>query len=285
MNKTFCIFIISNGRPDNVITYKTLMKAGCTYPIFILIDDMDQSFPKYFKNYGDKVLVFDKKAIASKVDNGDNFDNLRTTTHARNACFEKAEELGYTYFLVLDDDYTQVKYRINSKSEYPKDVFLIKTTLDHVIDAYLGFYMNSKQIKSLCMAQGGDFIGGEQSNAHFRMKRKAMNSFFCSTSRPFTFVSRLNEDVNTYLSLGKIGDVFCTCGFVAIDQLQTQSNEGGMTEAYIDGGTFVKSFYTVMYCPSFAKIGTISQKNPRIHHSINWSNAVPVILRESHKKK
>jgi len=87
MNKTFCIFIISNGRPDNVITYKTLMKAGCTYPIFILIDDMDQSFPKYFKNYGDKVLVFDKKAIASKVDNGDNFDNLRTTTHARNACY------------------------------------------------------------------------------------------------------------------------------------------------------------------------------------------------------
>lgn len=57
-----------------------------------------------------------------------------------------------------------------------------------------------------------------------------------------------------------------------------------MTDAYIDGGTYVKSFYTVMYCPSFTKIITMGRTNRRLHHSISWPNAVPLIIDERHKK-
>ena len=58
-----------------------------------------------------------------------------------------------------------------------------------------------------------------------------------------------------------------------------------MTDLYLDSGTYVKSFYTVMYSPSMAKIGEIGTTQRRLHHRIKWSNAVPVILNESYKKK
>ena len=56
------------------------------------------------------------------------------------------------------------------------------------------------------IAQGGDFIGGAKSlNFRKGILRKAMNTFICDTERPFTFVGRINEDVNTYVTLGSRG--------------------------------------------------------------------------------
>jgi len=98
------------------------------------------------------------------------------------------------------------------------------------------------------------------------------------------FLSRLNEDVNTYLSLGNRGDLFFTINQLQLNQLATQKNKGGMTDAYLEGGTYVKSFYTVMYCPSFTKVTIMGSKNKRLHHRISWINAVPVIIDEKYKK-
>ena len=133
---------------------------------------------------------------------------------------------------------------------------------------------------------GGDFIGGlDNGKELYRFsKRKAMNTWFCSTLRPFKFVSRLNEDVNTYLTLGNTATLFLTIPFCSITQKQTQGTGGGMTDAYLDGGTYVKTFYTVMYCPSFVKAKMMNAKNKRIHHSMNWDNAVPCIISDKYKK-
>ena len=110
-----------------------------------------------------------------------------------------------------------------------------------------------------------------------------MNSFFCSVSRPFTFFSRLNEDVNTYMLLGSKGNLFLTAPVCSLTQRATQNTIGGMSDAYLNGGTYIKSFYTVMYCPSFARVKLMQSKYTRLHHSINWSNAVPCIIEEKHK--
>ena len=48
--------------------------------------------------------------------------------------------------------------------------------------------------------------------------RKAMNSFICSVDRPFQFVGRINEDVNTYVLLGSRG-VFLSILQIGLDQL------------------------------------------------------------------
>jgi len=111
-----------------------------------------------------------------------------------------------------------------------------------------------------------------------------MNSWFCSTERRFWFISRLNEDVNTYMVLGHEGRVFMTIPFIQLDQMQTQKTKGGMTEAYLDGGTFVKSFYTVLGRPDCTKVSIMGRSNKRLHHSIDWKVAVPMIIDEKYKK-
>jgi len=80
------------------------------------------------------------------------------------------------------------------------------------------------------------------------------------------------------------GELFFTVNNLMLNQKQTQSNAGGMTETYIENGTYIKSFYSVMYCPSFVKVDMMRSRNSRLHHRVNWNNAVPLILSENYKK-
>ena len=102
-NKDFAVFILTHGRPDNVKTFITLKKCGYTGPIYFIIDNEDKTIDKYIRNFGiEQVKIFDKKYYADRVDEGNNFDERRTITHARNACFDIAREIGVTYFIQLE---------------------------------------------------------------------------------------------------------------------------------------------------------------------------------------
>ena len=284
---SFCAFIISHGRPDRVITLRTLRKAGYTGPAFIVCDNEDKTIEDYRKNYGTgMVLVFDKPHYASLVDSCDNFQNRRTTTHARNACFDLAKERGFEYFLVLDDDYTSFSF-IGKSQKNTTDIKI--RNIDLIFHKIVEFIKPHDSIDSVCFMQSGDTIGGMVNydvwNRIFPFqKRKAMNSFFCKTACRFWFFSRLNEDVNTYLGLGMRGRLFMTLPQLLIQQKQTQATAGGMSEAYLASGTYVKSFYSVMLYPSFAKVTAPKSMN-RLHHKISWNNAVPKIIGEEHRKQ
>jgi len=281
--KDFAVFILTHGRPNNVKTYKTLQKAGYTGKVYIIIDNEDKTQKEYLKKFNNKVIVFDKKEVSKTFDEADNFDDRRAIVYARNACFSIAKDLNITYFLQLDDDYTEFAFRFNLSNEYKFKG--IKNNLDQVFESVLMFY-KSVPVLSIAFAQGGDFIGGDQSGfaKKITLKRKCMNTFFCSTKRPFKFIGRINEDVNTYTCLQSRGNVFLTINAITIDQLQTQNNKGGMTDIYLDQGTYVKSFYTVIHSPSCTKIALMGQKNRRLHHKISWPQAVPLIISEEHKK-
>ena len=86
----FCVFILTHGRPDNVVTVKTLEKHGYTGPVYLVIDDEDKTASKYYENYGEQVVMFSKEEVSKTFDEGDNFDDRRTITYARNACFQIA---------------------------------------------------------------------------------------------------------------------------------------------------------------------------------------------------
>jgi hypothetical protein len=291
MSKKFCIFIISHGRPGKVVTLRTLKRSGYNGPLFIVCDNEDKTIDQYRKNHGPTmVLVFDKLHYASLVDSCDNFQNRRTTTHARNACFDLAKEHGFDYFLVLDDDYTGFMYNYDLSGAFNRSCI---RNITPILESCFTFLDSDDRIDSICFIQGGDLIGGDSSikKGIFPFKkRKAMNSFFCKTSRRFWFFSRLNEDVNTYLNLGSKGRIFFSIPEIALNQAQTQATSGGMSDAYLASGTYVKSFYSVMIAPSFAevsvpKLGSQQTKTiRRIHHKISWNNAVPKILDDSHKK-
>jgi hypothetical protein len=278
----FCVFILTHGRADRVITYETLRNSGYDGPIKLIIDDEDKKGPEYVKRFGDEVYIFNKKESEHKTDTFDRYENRGIVVYARNECFDIAEKIGVTYFLMLDDDYPSFKFRINDKFRHPESCPNMRFTLGDVIYATLQFY-KSTNIDSVAFSQGGDWFGGE---AQFgkNPKRKIMNSFFLSTERKFKFMGRVNEDVNAYVWLGSQGRVFFTIPFIQLDQFQTQSNSGGLTDIYLQQGTFVKSFYTVMCAPSCTSIVMMGRTNRRLHHKIDWSFAVPMIIDEKYKK-
>ena len=282
MIKDFCAFILTHGRPDNVITYDTLLRHGYTGPIYIVIDNEDKTSDRYRKRFGDKVVMFDKLAVSKTFDEADNFNDRRAIVYARNACFDIAKELGYKYFIQLDDDYTRFEHRYIFG-----DKLLTKHTSN--LDFCLGLmveFLNTSNCETVAMAQGGDFIGGANNDfaKNQIMKRKAMNTFLCSTEKPFKFLGRINEDVNTYTSEASRGVLMFTIPQISIIQKQTQSNKGGMSDIYNIQGTYIKSFYTIIFSPSSVMIGLMGDKHKRLHHSINWINTVPKIIDQKHKK-
>jgi len=273
-NEDFAVFILTHGRPDNVITLNTLKRCGYTGRIFFIIDNEDKTADRYYENFGrDKVVMFDKKAYADQVDEGNNFDERKCIIHARNACFDIANKLGVTYFMQLDDDYYYFGYRYDSGARVIKNI-------DNVFCAVLNFY-KAVNINTIAFSQGGDHVGGFSG---IKLKRKAMNSFLCSTERPFMFVGQVNEDVNTYTTLGSRGAVFFTFTNLQLDQKDTQSQNSGMTDFYLNYGTYVKSFTTVMMMPSSVKVSMMGSENPRLHHKITWNNTVPKIISEDLRK-
>ena len=155
-NKEFAVFILTHGRPDNVKTLQTLKKCGYTGNIYFIVDNEDKTADKYIKNFGsENVKIFDKKFYADNVDEGNNFDERRTITMARNACFDIARQIGITYFIELDDDYNDFRFKIDHNGYYIYRKLINK--IDNIFYILLDYY-KSINCLSLARAQGGGFF-------------------------------------------------------------------------------------------------------------------------------
>lgn len=284
MKYNFAAFILTHGRPEHVYTYKTLRSQGYTGKIYIVIDDEDPTENEYRKKFGTEVVQFSKTEIGKTFDLGDNFvDKRGVIIYARNACFELAKQLGVEYFIELDDDYTNFSFRFNEKLDFKEKTI---KNLDRIFEIMVNFYNAcGEKCITFAMAQGGDFIGGGAGTygKEIALKRKAMNTFVCSVHRPFKFVGRINEDVNTYTSLTYRGAMMLSMPMLCMHQKRTQSNAGGMTEVYLESGTYLKSFYSVIYHPAGVRVKLMTTKYVRLHHAIGWRYTAPLIVRERGK--
>ena len=283
MSRKILALILSHGRPDSVKTFSALQKHGFTGDIKIVCDDTDKKIEKYRQNFGEKLVVFNKKHYIEKTDSADNFEDYKTVVYARNAGFDIAENLGYRFFVELDDDYRKFAYRLDEKLRFTEESIL---TLDNIFEAYFDF-LESTNSHAVAMAQYGDFIGGNDSNIvrdKGVMKRKVMNVFFLDTRQRFDFLGKMNEDVNASVVHGARGKVFISNPIAAVAQGVTQKHAGGMTESYENSGTYVKSFYTVMMHPSAVKITAMQTERRRLHHTVHWDTAIPKIISADHRK-
>lgn len=120
---------------------------------------------------------------------------------------------------------------------------------------------------------------------HQGLSRKAMNVWFLKTDRPFRFVGRVNEDTNTYVMLGNQGKLFFTVTNTQITQAQTQKNAEGMTTLYLDYGTYVKSFYSVIVAPQAVRVAEMGAHHRRMHHRVDWNRCVPKIISDRYRKR
>ena len=293
MNKFegFAIFIMVHGRPDKDWTYRTLRRNGYTGKIYLVGDNLDETIDEYKRiwtptlaKHGNELIVFDKEKAREGLDAGDNSGDLRSTLYSSNKIRELAEERGLEFYMIMCDDYDGFRFRFDDNDVY--NTTKNCRTLDKVIGSMLELMKSSEKITTLAFAQGGDFVGGANSNIAKKktLARKSMNSFLCSTKRPFKFMGRMNEDVTTYVNLGGRGHLFFTVPQLAIDQMGTQQEKGGLTDLYKTYGTYVKSFFSIMYNPSCVRLSIIGRNHKRIHHKILWKHAVPQILSEKYKK-
>ena len=284
MRDDFCVFISSYNRAGDIPTIKTLKNAGYTGDWKIVIDSPEDKEP-YYNEYGeDKVYYFSKDEVADEIDRADNFNRKDGILYFRYNSYNIAEELGYKYFIQLDDDYTCFVYRFDQNLNYSRANIPLRD-LDDFLEKAVEF-LEKSGIDTVALAQGGDFIGGLRNKFtdKVRTKRKAMNSFICSIERPIKFKGSINEDVNVYTRDQQIGKILLTINHASIKQEQTQQREGGMTDLYLKAGTYVKSFYSILYSPSCVKLCKMGNRYKRIHHKILWNNAVPKILPEKYKK-
>lgn len=284
-------FILTHRRPDKQRTLKALRKHGWTGPVYFIVDEADPTLAMYRAQFGERVVTFSKRDVASSFDIGDNLGDYRGVVYARNASFDIARRLGIRYFLMLDDDYTSFQHRLAPDGTYT-------TSYLHNLDRafYLMLqWMIAADLDCVAMAQGGDWIGGGHKSRHtdkapwYRQHlvnvRKVMNSFMFDAHKPMRFVGRSNEDVCSYLLHGQRGAKLFTIPSVALTQAQTQAQSGGMTELYLAQGTYVKSFYALMMAPSCTRIGALGDTHYRIHHAISYSKAVPVVIPERFRKR
>lgn len=284
VNDDFAILIISHGRPDKVVCVDTLKKVGYTGKYFIIIDNEDDTADRYYELYGDKVIMFDKKALDGTFDIMDNFEGRSVPVFARNELYRIAKDLELKYFLELEDDTKGFVHR------YVKDGKLKATPIknfDAIVNTVVE-WLSTTNIDTVAFIQAGDLLGGyERKLWQSKVVRKAMQTFFFKVDNPVYFQGRFNDDVNMYLQYGKVGKIVLSIRDVVLITEETQKVSGGITEMYKSYGTYVKSFYSVMLRPDCTRIHgmTMFSGNRRIHHQINWDKAVPKIISSDFKKE
>lgn len=279
----FVVIVLCHCRPNDTMTPRVLRSCKYTGDIILLLDDEDETIDQYRKNYPEfKIETYSKDEYMKWVDSMDNLGDKRCAVYARNACFDIAEKYGYKYFCQMDDDYVSVPYRyIIGETLYRSN----DVDLNEVFKAHLEFMETSENIGSIAFAEPGDFVGGVHSHLNKTMYiNKCMGSWICFTNRRIYFQGTMNDDVNTYSLGGSRGRLFYTFNFIMIDTPPTQSIKGGMTDIYMGQGTYTKTFYTIMCCPSFVKVDMFGDRYYRIHHKFTWDNAVPKLISGDFKK-
>lgn len=271
--RDFIVLIASYGRPEGLqkMTMTTFKKFFEKVDYRIMVSDDDKTLPKYLEMYGDKVYVFNKDKVLkeSNADTADALDIKGVIFFERNIEFKVAKELGYRYFMHLEDDYKSMNYRmVTNDTSIPT----CKMNLDYfhqICEMYFRVLDSSPFLYSVCMAQGGDYIGG-RTNYFIKngYRFKGMNIYCFDTEKEFKLPGRINEDASAYYVNGKLGKLFLTPIMIQLTQLPTQNNQGGVSDIYKRFGTYLKSIYTVIQRPDAVKIGIFTTNgNSNVHHS------------------
>lgn len=275
----FAILFLTHGRADSICTVETVKRCGYTGKYYIVIDDEDEQESLYREKFGDKVIKFCKKEVDAWTDRGDNrYWDKRAILWARNASFEIARKLGLTYFMMLEDDQADMQIRLTDEDEN----VLSSQGIRHFnawINIGIEFLENTKA-KTVCFGQGGDTIGGINSRAvKGLLKYKTMNSFICRADTPIVFKGRFNEDCTHYVQGWMRGEMQWSIMALQVQQKNTASIAGGMTETYKENGTYAKTVMSILYVPSAVRTSFLhGLKTARVHHNVIWNNCVPKII-------
>lgn len=246
--KRFAIFILTNGRPNHQYTLEFLRKSF-KGDVFLVCDNEDKTLKEYQRNYGEQVIVFDKKEWVSKSDPMDNFQSKNSVLYARNAVFEIAKDMGYDFFVMVDDDVTGLSFRYEKDGklvgkpvkDFNKVSSVILETMDDTGTDFFSFGMDKI------------YIGG-LSNGQYRKKiiDKVYCFIFCRTEQQHFYKGIMNEDeINNILSMS-VGKLAKSLTAIQINYKPIgRDNIGGNAETYNENGyySYVRNFYPIIAFP------------------------------------
>ena len=276
MRDDFAVMICSHGRAEKVSSFDVLRNHGYTGEIIIVIDDEDGQIDLYKEKF-DYVEVFCKEEYYQRSDGVIN-GKQKAILYARNACYDIAKMKGYSYFIEMDDDFTDIRARgvVDGTLKSAK----IKN-LDDCFENMIELFEH-KNVMALSLGVQGDYIGGAESRgAREKVMRACVGGFFLlKTDRRINFLSSMNEDISTSLVYGQKGNLFLRlCNMMALSELIGQ-NESGMQEAYESISPFARAFIGTVVRPDCMSVR--DREKPQIQ--VSWGNAVPMIINERWKK-
>lgn len=272
--KRYAIFILSNGRAEEMSTYDILRKSGYTGEIKIIVDNLDEQVEKYKKRYGDDVYVFDKRKAAQNVDCMINGEELRSVVYARNYAEKIAEELNFDYYAEFDDDVTDFSYKwIENGKLKTKKI----ENMDKAVKAIIDFMEDSK-CDSLGICHTGILFGGANGPFSEGIGRNFNQTVFMRTGSNIFFKGLTNQDVNALFLNSRIGKLMLELYCICHTSPERGTNKGGLKNLYDDIGKYTRCFTTVMCCPD------ICQLDDRNEILVKRKNAFPKIISGRYKK-
>lgn len=265
------LFILTHGRAHDIKTYETLKRFGTEKDVFLIVDDMDDELDEY-RNTFKNVEVFDKRSV--DVDTMTNAEEWCTPVYARNYAFELAKKKGYDYFVMLDDDISDLKIRAEKDGKLRS--FDIKS-IDDVFDGMAEFMAHSS-VALLGFLPSGAYIGGLSGAYREKVKRDITQVFMCRTKDGSYFKGVMNEDYIASLALANDGKTALSLFLINLFAPTRMSNKGGLHDTYAKMGVYVRDFYTCIAYPSTGRF-TSDLVFKRVKRA-----TFPMIISEAYKK-
>lgn len=150
----------------------------------IVVSDDDPTLDQYVRYFGRENLYIINKDACQKerpVDLGDAYSFKGVISWARNTQFKVARDLGYKYFVTLEDDYSDIVLRAFYRdSLMASSRYSLTERFDETAEVHFRLLDSAPFLNSVGLAQGGDYIGGCGALGKKGFQMKTMNAIFLS---------------------------------------------------------------------------------------------------------
>lgn len=256
MSTDFAIFILTHGRPYNQKTLSALHKQGYTGKVYLVVDDEDKTKDEYIKEYGDKVIIFNKDKYVYSTDTGLSVPYRNFAVFARNAIEDLAVQYNLQYFGMFDDDILKFRFRYASDEQL---LSLPVQNLDNIIAEYVD-YMESCKLACVGFGVSTQYIGGKQCSPVNNSLRLCYNAYIRCSMFNVDWSLNMCEDRITSLLCNMRGQVWQQLLFVQIDTAPLYGKvDGGNSSVYRMLDEFTQVFFPVITNPNNSSISTYNE--------------------------
>lgn len=285
------IFIPSKGRAKNCNTHRNFETFDMHDWIYVVEPQEYWDYVQRLRRDGiympeTHVYAFDVETFKSPLseDNPLGYDYLDDfgwrsdlTTGpgpARNALHQLAKDLGLKHYWMMDDDIAMFSIDgffcqkgLWTKDQQDGGVSNKRLSLIDAFDMYERMLDKYSNVGLAEMDKQG-LVQNHRKNCHFSVNCKAYSCIRFSTDIDIPWRSRYNDDVMISMDYEKRGYVNVSSKLVSYMTPSSQSQSGGMTEAFHQEGTLRKVKYLVKAYPEHS---FFTLRYGRFHHFVDYS--------------